>query len=46
LNYIFKDRYLLTITARADGSSKFGENNKWAFFPSFAVAWRMTEEDL
>lgn len=46
LNYIYKDRYLFTFTARADGSSKFGENNKWAFFPSFAVAWRLTEEDF
>lgn len=44
LNYIYKDRYLFTVTGRADGSSKFGENNKWAFFPSFAVAWRASEE--
>lgn len=44
LNYIYKDRYLFTFTARADGSSKFGTNNKWAFFPSFAVAWRVSEE--
>jgi len=38
------NRYLFTITGRADGSSKFGKDNKWAFFPSFAVAWRMSEE--
>lgn len=44
VNYIYKDRYLFTLTARADGSSKFGENNKWSFFPSFAVAWRASEE--
>lgn len=44
LNYIYKDRYLFTLTARADGSSKFGANNKWSFFPSFAVAWRASEE--
>ncbi|WP_436416769.1 SusC/RagA family TonB-linked outer membrane protein [Petrimonas sp.] len=44
VNYIFKDRYLFTFTARADGSSKFGVNNKWAFFPSVAVAWRLSEE--
>ncbi|MDR2810212.1 MAG: TonB-dependent receptor [Tannerellaceae bacterium] len=46
LNYIFHERYLFTLTARADGSSKFGENNKWAFFPSFAVAWRLSEEEF
>lgn len=44
INYIYKDRYLLTLTGRADGSSKFGENNKWAFFPSAAIAWRVSEE--
>ncbi|MDR2920019.1 MAG: TonB-dependent receptor [Tannerella sp.] len=46
LNYIYKDKYLFTFTARADGSSKFGVNNKWAFFPSFAVAWRISEEEF
>ena len=44
LNYVMMDRYLLTVTGRADGSSKFGANNKWAFFPSFAGAWRMDQE--
>jgi len=46
LNYIYKDRYLFTFTARADGSSKFGANNRWAFFPSFALAWRLSEEEF
>jgi TonB-linked SusC/RagA family outer membrane protein len=46
INYIYKNRYLFTFTARADGSSKFGVNNKWAFFPSFALAWRFSEEDF
>jgi hypothetical protein len=46
LNYVYKDRYLATFTARADGSSKFGENNKWAFFPSGALGWRISEEDF
>lgn len=46
INYIYNDRYLFTLTARADGSSKFGVNNKWSFFPSFAVAWRVTEEEF
>lgn len=44
LNYVLMDRYLITVTGRADGSSKFGANNKWAFFPSFAGAWRMEQE--
>src|SRR5690606_34205871 len=45
-SYAFLDKYLLTITGRADGSSKFGANNKWAFFPSAAVAWKLHEEDF
>ena len=45
-NYSYNDRYLLTLTARADGSSKFGENNKWAFFPSGALSWKAHEEDF
>ena len=36
VNYVLMDKYLFTVTGRADGSSKFGTNNKWAFFPSFA----------
>jgi TonB-linked SusC/RagA family outer membrane protein len=46
INYIYNDRYLFTLTARADGSSKFGTNNKWSFFPSFALAWRASEEEF
>lgn len=46
LNYVYKDRYLFTFTARADGSSKFGDNNKWGFFPSGAVSWRLSEEEF
>jgi TonB-linked SusC/RagA family outer membrane protein len=46
VNYTFKNKYLLTFTGRADGSSKFGENNKFAFFPSGAVAWRVSEEEF
>ncbi len=45
-NYGYMSKYLLTATFRADGSSKFGPNNKWGYFPSFALAWRMTEEDF
>ncbi|MCE9351389.1 TonB-dependent receptor [Phocaeicola vulgatus] len=44
LNYVLKDRYLLTATVRADGSSKFGINNRWGYFPSAAIGWRVSEE--
>lgn len=44
INYVLMDKYLFTVTGRADGSSKFGTNNKWAFFPSFAAAWRINQE--
>ncbi|WP_339880510.1 TonB-dependent receptor [uncultured Algoriphagus sp.] len=44
INYILDDKYLFTATGRADGSSKFGDNNKYAFFPSAALAWRVSEE--
>lgn len=44
LNYNFKEKYLLTATMRADGSTKFGANNKYGYFPSASAAWRMNEE--
>lgn len=43
-NYSLFDRYLFTVTGRYDGSSRFGANDKWAFFPSAAFAWRVSEE--
>lgn len=43
-NYIYKNKYLATFTFRADGSSRFGPNNKYGYFPSLAFAWRMSEE--
>jgi len=46
VNYSYKDKYLLTGTARVDGASKFGENHKYAIFPSGAVAWKVSEEDF
>ena len=46
INYSLKDKYYLTFTGRADGSSKFGDNYKFAFFPSAALAWRVSEEDF
>ena len=44
VNYTLKDRYIFTGTIRRDGSSRFGENNKWGLFPSFSAAWRIIEE--
>lgn len=44
LNYAFKERYLFTATFRSDGSSRFGSENRFAFFPSLAGAWRISEE--
>lgn len=44
LNYNLLDRYLITATLRTDGSSSFGKNNRWGWFPSAAVAWRITQE--
>jgi TonB-linked SusC/RagA family outer membrane protein len=43
-NYNFRDKCLFTVTGRADGSSRFGENSKWGFFPSAAFAWRAIDE--
>ena len=44
VSYAYNDRYLLTATARYDGSSRFGANNKWGFFPSVGLAWRASQE--
>ncbi len=46
LNYVFNDKYLLTLTGRADGSSKFAEGNQWGYFPSVALGWNITNEDF
>lgn len=46
INYVYDERYMISLTGRADGSSKFGENNKWAFFPSVAVGWNMHNESF
>jgi len=46
LNYTISDKYLFTATLRADGSSKFGGNNKYGIFPSAAFAWKLSEEDF
>lgn len=46
INYAFNDRYLVTVSGRYDGSSKLAKDNRWSFFPSAAVAWRVTEEEF
>lgn len=46
INYRFQGRFLLTLTARADGSSRFGPNKKYGFFPSGAFAWRVINESF
>ncbi|HQD09777.1 MAG TPA: SusC/RagA family TonB-linked outer membrane protein, partial [Flavihumibacter sp.] len=45
-NLNYKDKYLATLTMRADGSNKFGANNKYGYFPSVAVAWNVSQEDF
>lgn len=44
LNYAFKDRYLLELDGRYDGSSKFPQNQRYAFFPSYSAGWRVSKE--
>ena len=46
LNYGFDNRFLLTLTGRVDGASKFGKNNKYGFFPSGSIAWKLHEEEF
>lgn len=46
VNYTLKDKYLFTATIRADGSSKFGDDNSYGYFPSAAFAWKLHEEDF
>lgn len=46
INYGYDDKYLLTATMRADGSSRFGANNKYGYFPSFALGWNISKEDF
>jgi TonB-linked SusC/RagA family outer membrane protein len=44
VNYSYNNRYLATVSWRADGSSRYSANNKWGYFPSAALAWRVSEE--
>lgn len=46
LNYDYKGKYMMTATMRADGSSRFGENNRFGYFPSVALAWNLGDEDF
>lgn len=46
VNYTIADKYLLTATMRADGSSKFGKNNRYGYFPAFAAKWRLLQENF
>ena len=46
LNFEFSEKYLFTGTLRVDGSTKFGGDNKYGYFPSFAFKWRIIEEDF
>ncbi len=46
INYNFQGKYFVDLTARADASSKFGDNNKWGFFPAVSAAWNMKRENF
>ena len=46
LNYSFKSKYLASVTLRSDGSSRFGEKNKYGFFPAFSLGWRISDENF
>ena len=46
INYVYKDRYVAQFSLRHEGSSKFGDNNKWGNFPSASVAWNVSNEDF
>lgn len=46
LNYDYKQRYLLELNGRYDGSSKYGKGSRWGFFPSFSAGWRISEESF
>ncbi|WP_299781505.1 TonB-dependent receptor [uncultured Formosa sp.] len=46
LNYNYSDKYLVTASLRSDGSTRFGENNKYGYFPSFALGWNLDQEQF
>ena len=46
VKYNYNEKYFASVVARYDGSSRFGEDNRWGFFPSFSAGWRISEEDF
>jgi len=46
LNYDFQDRYMLSVSFRADGSSRFGPDNRWGYFPAISLGWVLSDEDF
>src|SRR5690606_36930402 len=46
VQYNYKSKYMLTGAVRADGSSRFGKNNRWGYFPSVSAGWRISQEDF
>jgi TonB-dependent starch-binding outer membrane protein SusC len=46
VNYVLNDKYIFQVLARSDGSSRFGKNNRFGFFPAASAAWRISEEDF
>ena len=46
VTYDYKEKYLIDVTARYDGSSKFAKGNRWAFFPAVSVGWRIDKENF
>ncbi|GHT30041.1 SusC/RagA family TonB-linked outer membrane protein [Bacteroidia bacterium] len=46
INYSYADKYLITGTFRADGSSRFADGNRWGYFPSFSLGWRISNEEF
>jgi TonB-linked SusC/RagA family outer membrane protein len=46
VNYTYANKYLATVSFRADGSSRFSKNNRWGYFPSFSLGWRLNEESF
>src|SRR5690606_8811502 len=44
VNYSLRNKYLFTVSFRSDGSSRYSEGNKWGYFPSAAIAWRVSDE--
>jgi outer membrane cobalamin receptor len=46
ISYDYLERYLLTLSLRREGSSKYGKNNKWGYFPAASIGWRVSEESF